>query len=348
VPNPDHGAETSTDTLLVLQSFPVPDPTSNPYVSQLADSLARVPGVRPLLFTWRTALLGRYDVFHAHWPEALIEQRTRWKTHARRLLYLVFLVRLRIRRVPIVRTLHNVEHPRDVGAVVDALLRLTDRWTTLWITLNPVTRVGGRAETALVLHADYRSWFAAYPRQEGVPGRILFFGRVRRYKNVGGLITAFRELADPGLTLHVAGNPSGAELARELHRLSSGDERITIEGRHIDDADLVREVTQAELVVLPYPEMHNSGSVLAALSLDRPVLVPDNEVNRLLRDEVGRHWVQLYPGDLRPEHVRAALEALRADRDPAPPDLRRRSWDDSAVAHVAAYRRAIELRRPRR
>ncbi len=57
------------------------------------------------------------------------------------------------------------------------------------------------------------------------------------------------------------------------------------------DADLVREISMSEMVVLPYRFMHNSGAVLLALSLDRPVLVPDNEVNRLLEIEVGSDWV---------------------------------------------------------
>ena len=333
-------------SLTVLQSFPVPDPTSNPYVSQLADSLARQPGVHPVLFSWRAALMGRPQVFHVHWPEALIERRTWAKTQVRRALYLAFLLKLRLARVPIVRTLHNLERPRDVGPVVDALLRLTERWTTLRIVLNPATPVAGGRPSELILHGDYRGWFARYSRPAPVPGRIVFFGRIRRYKNVPALISAIRSIPDrTDLSLRVAGNPSGPELASDLRARSAGDDRIAIIAHHLDDADLVREVGEAELVVLPYAEMHNSGSVLAALSLDRPVLVPDNEVNRLLRDEVGAHWVRLYPGELRGGHLTATLDALRAEPDAPAPDLHRRDWDDSARAHVRAYRRAIELRR---
>ena len=39
-------------------------------------------------------------------------------------------------------------------------------------------------------------------------------------------------------------------------------------------------------MVLPYRQMHNSGAVLAALSLDRPVLVPATD-QRGLGAEVG-------------------------------------------------------------
>ena len=65
----------------------------------------------------------------------------------------------------------------------------------------------------------------------------------------------------------------------------------------------MREVSESELVVLPYHQMHNSGSVLAALSLDRSVLVPDSEFNRSLAEEVGPGWVVTYDGDLTAESI---------------------------------------------
>ena len=45
----------------VLQSFPAPRPTTNPYIVMLARSLAATPGLAVRTFTWRTALAGRYD-----------------------------------------------------------------------------------------------------------------------------------------------------------------------------------------------------------------------------------------------------------------------------------------------
>jgi beta-1,4-mannosyltransferase len=58
--------------LVVQQSFPRPRPTTNPYLVMLRDAVAAVPGVEVRTFTWRGALLDRYDVFHVHWPEILV------------------------------------------------------------------------------------------------------------------------------------------------------------------------------------------------------------------------------------------------------------------------------------
>ncbi|MBM4515638.1 hypothetical protein GS432_01345 [Rhodococcus hoagii] len=75
------------------------------------------------------------------------------------------------------------------------------------------------------------------------------------------------------------------ELRQTIEAVSQRCERVSSALGFAPDADLVREISMSEMVVLPYRFMHNSGAVLLALSLDRPVLVPDNEVNRCSRSK---------------------------------------------------------------
>jgi beta-1,4-mannosyltransferase len=60
------------NSLAVLQSFPVPRSTTNPYLVQLARRLRGLLGLTAVNFSWREALLGKYDVFHVRWPEILV------------------------------------------------------------------------------------------------------------------------------------------------------------------------------------------------------------------------------------------------------------------------------------
>ncbi|MGO2043998.1 MAG: glycosyl transferase, partial [Cellulosimicrobium funkei] len=103
-----------------------------------------------------------------------------------------------------------------------------------------------------------------------------------------------------------------------------------------------------QLVVLAYRFMHNSGSVLAALSLDRPVLVPRNAVNEALAKEVGDEWVLMFDDRLTGERLVGALAEAAAIPDGARPDLSRREWTDAGAAHARAYRSALAGRRSRR
>lgn len=335
------------ESVCVLESFPPPSHTTNPYITQLRDSIASTPGVELRCWTWRYALLGKYDVFHTHWTEAKLARHGAISTVARRVLFAVFLARLWITRTPIVRTLHNLDLPSGLSVDEIALLRMTERLTVARIVLNEFTPVPTGSLSAVIPHGHYRDWFSHYPEPQRVRGRIVFFGKVRRYKNVEGLARTFSELLDEGeqcYTLHVAGSPSTSVLRESLEELAAADPRISLKLGFVEDCDLVTEVGESELVVLPYHEMHNSGSVLAALSLNRPVLVPDNEFNRRLAAEVGRGWVLTYSDDLTVSDLLQALaESRKLDVD-ARPDLTSREWAQAGKQHLAAFRAALSGR----
>ena len=310
----------------------------------LSTSLQGEPGLEPRFFSWRTGLLGHFDVLHLHWPESRLRGSTRFRTMARQMLFTAILVRVRLLRRPIVRTVHNVELPRGLTLRERRILALCDRWTTLRIRMNEHTPIPVGCPSVTISHGHYRDWFRAFLRAEIVPGRLAFVGLIRRYKGVRLLTDAFHQTlpAHDQLTLHISGHPSSPELAEELRSAERDDGRISLQLERIDDATLVREVSEAELVVLPYPEMHNSGAVLTALSLDRPVLVPDNPVNRRLQAEVGEQWIQCYEAPLTGAELVAALAAVRAIPSSTPrPELDARDWRFGAAQHHAAYLQAL-------
>lgn len=339
--------------LVVQQSFPDPRPTTNPYLIMLRDAIASQPGVDVRTFTWRRALLERYDVFHVHWPEILVSGHSPLKKLVRQALTLGLVLKLRITRTPIVRTAHNLELPTGISRRETALLRLIDRWTTLRIRLNPLTPVPAGSPVETIEHGDYRAWFSRYQRRAAIPGRLAYVGLVRRYKGVDALISAFRAAfrapgTEPQATLTVSGKPSSDDLVQQLQAQASEDERVFLRFAFLTDEELVAAVTEAELIVLPYREMHNSGGALSSLSLNRPVLVPDNDVNRLLAQEVGEVWVQRYQPPLSSDDLERAIAAVRRREPESAPDLSRRGWDETGRRHVLAYRRAIELTGRRR
>lgn len=339
----------------VLASFPEPRPTTNPYIVMLKEAVQARDDVALDTFSWRRALTGSYDVFHAHWPEILVNGHSPLKKAVRQALFVAAMLRWRALGTAIVRTAHNLELPQGITRREQMLLRWFERRTDLRIRLNDVTDVPGEVET--VPHGHYVDWFSTRGDASirPVPGRAVYVGLIRRYKAVDTLVGAWADLPAGAEVerLVVAGAASSDDLLQQVTDAAHGDPRVEIRPGFLTEEALADLVRSATLVVQPAPAMHNSGTVLAALSLGRPVLVPDNEVNRRLAAEVGPGWIHTFAGDLTAADLeRAVREAASTLADPAArPDLSLRDWDRSADGHARAYRRAATLahgRVPRR
>jgi beta-1,4-mannosyltransferase len=334
----------SSEPVLVLQSGGPPHARRNPYITQLLASLPE--SAVPLYFSWRRALVGRYDVLHVHWPDAALGGRTPLRAAVRSALWALVLLRLRWQRRALVRTLHDVEPYEPASWPQRWLLPLFDRWTTMWITLTEHTAPPRPAPVALVRHGHYRDWYADAPREDRIRGRLLHFGLLRRYKGTEALLGVFAQLPDERVTLRIVGYPRDDGVAAAVERARRDDPRVTARLEYVSDAELAREVSRSQLVVLPFDRVTNSGSLILALSLGRPVLVPATPITEEIADEVGSDWVLTYDPPLDPGALTRALAATEAPQHESP-DLSRRDWPAIGNEHAAAFARARDIARRR-
>ena len=331
----------SDERIVVLHSLRPPDGTTK-YVDQIVDGAA--PGVQVRFFTWAMALFSRYDILHVHWPELLIrDSRRPWARMVKRRLLHLLLLRLRLQRIPLVWTAHNLS-PHEAGSAAERRsLRRFSRHVDLTIRLNAVSPVTAGREAVTIPHGHYRWPFAQHPMPEAEPGRILYFGHIRPYKGVDTLLAAFRAIERSDIRLRIVGDPRPGQ-AEHVLEACVRDRRITGTLAFVDDRCLVDEIRRAQLVVLPYRgRMHNSGSLLAALSLGRPVLVPESPSNASLSAEVGPGWVLQHAGHLTREVLEAAIETT-AGGLAGEPRLDGRDWFHVGVLHRSAYRQALRLK----
>lgn len=332
----------------VLQTFGEPRPTTNPYIVMLRDALVAEPSIEHVPFSWRTALTGRYDVLHVHWPDALLAGRHWWTRAGKRAALAGVIARIRWRRIAVVSTVHNVT-PASGPYLDRVLIRALDRQTDVRIHLAAQTPAVDGVPSVLIPHGHYRTWFDGMPRAAAVRGRLGYVGLVKPYKGVQRLVDAFAEASDidSTLTLRIAGKPTDEAVERGLRAASRRLSGLEMTLRYVGEAEFVEAITSSELVVLPYRHMHNSGAALAALSLGRPVLVPDTEITRALATEVGPGWVHRFSGEITAGALLDAVAALRDAPPVAAPDLGGREWQDVGAEHARAYRSAMGHRRDR-
>ena len=322
----------------MLSSEPSPALASNPYVSQLFQSLSGVPGLQVMPMSIGAVLVRRFDVLHVHWPEVLVRKRSRIRSYVAICLFAVLIARIYLADKPVVRTVHNLSPHESLPLASRFLVGLLLRRTTAEIHLSRWTTNHGSAPVRVVVpHGHYRDWYARFPRNASRAGHIAYFGLLRPYKGVGALLEAFGEIESHELTLSVAGRANDPQFLKQLKDRAATDSRVKLTDQFLSDGDLVELVTSAQLVILPYDYLVNSGAALLALSLNRPVLIREGDTADELRAEMGESWIRTFTGRLSSNDVLSALESTNRCGTDDEADLSQRDWNVAAQQHAAVF-----------
>jgi glycosyltransferase involved in cell wall biosynthesis len=168
---------------------------------------------------------------------------------------------------------------------------------------------------------------------------ILQFGLVRPYKGTDVLLEAFRELE--GAELWIVGMPRmPMDELRGLARRAPGTVRFV--DRFVTDPEIPAFMRRADVVVLPYRNIEQSGVLYTALAFGRPLVL--SSVGGF--PEIAEHGAArlVAPGD--PHGLGEALRELLADRSArdALADAATEaaattySWERIGEATIALYR----------
>ena len=159
----------------------------------------------------------------------------------------------------------------------------------------------------LPLGADLAQ-FQFVPRSANGPFRILFVGGVGQRKGVKYLLQAFDRLQGRGVELTIAGPPPA-----DMRPLAPYQNRVRLTGR-LDQAQIVREMQQAHVLVLP-SVFEGFGLVIAeAMATGMPVIASTHSAGPDIIRE-GHDGFVLAPDDV--EGLADRLEQLRSDRNRA-------------------------------
>lgn len=335
-------------------AWPVHSPT-NPYTPLLYSHLG--PDVDVEEFSAKRAIQ-KYSVWHVHWPESLLNIRNPWHAASKLAGFFAALDCLRARGAKLVWTVHNCRpherlHPSMEERFwptfvprVDAIISLSP--TGLAIALDSFPQFRQLPSTVIPL-GHYRSEYPPHDpdarKALGIPSQarvVLFVGAIRPYKNVEGLIRAFRQVKTPQALLYVVGHPNSSGLAEGILREGSSDDRVHLRFEFLPPEDLSAYIGAADVVVLPYREILNSGSALLSLSLNRPVLVPERGAMGELKSDFGEEWVQTYSGDLDGAVLEGALDWALRGRPSVCPMPGKYEWQSIGQETARFYRTVSE------
>jgi len=157
--------------------------------------------------------------------------------------------------------------------------------------------------------------------------KVLFFGLIRPYKNAEQIPTLAKEI--PSMQWRIVGRSLDASLADRIKRDANALDNVKVDIRDetIPNADLQAAIDSADIVVLPYKDILNSGAAILALSLNRPVIAPRKGSLPELQADVGSHWLALYDGNLDKDAFLRCVDTLREKDDEASPKLDKYDWE---------------------
>jgi glycosyltransferase involved in cell wall biosynthesis len=218
-----------------------------------------------------------------------------WWTPALAAKFVLTHLVLRIRRIKSVTFCHNAEpRSRSIStrlitvaglSVSDSLIVQTTR-DAMFIR----NKLGPSKNVEVVGHPAYKptnSFRRAIPRS-GKTTNVLFFGHVRRYKGLETLLEAARSITDPTIKIRIVGESWSRELTSAV--MSAAEfkpAQITYKLDFVSDLEAEEELSESDVVVLPYLSATGSGVLAQAIGLDKPVIVSDiPEFRSVVRDGV--------------------------------------------------------------
>jgi len=191
---------------------------------------------------------------------------------------------------------------------------------------------------------------AAGKSQGGAPGSaapsstVLFLGRLAPYKGIDDFTRAAR-LASESLgdvVFVVAGRPTPGCRVPTSQELANGC-RLTVLARNLSNAELVALVEDSAFVALPYRDATQSGVVLTANALGKPVVatsvgalpeyVGDGDTGLLVPPRDAARLAEAIVGLLSEPQRLARLGQGASRRE-------QRGWDDAAQETVKVYAKA--------
>lgn len=292
---------------------------------------------------WRSC-----DVWHLHHPDTVVFPRSRWQSTAETVLFRLLVSWARLRGIKVVWTVHDLDshdglHPilerwfwRYLLPRLDAYICLTESGRRLASERFPAL---GLLPSFVTPHGDFRD---AYPNNVSkaqaryaldLPSDtpvLLNFGLIRPYKDVPRLIESFRNVSEREITLVIAGRVYDRDVEADIRAQADGAANVRLHLRWISFEDTQLYFAAADLVVLAYRRILNSGTLMLALSFARPVLAPEQGSLLDYQRRFGADWVRLYRHEVDSTELLSAT-AWAKDTQRPPLDWSGLDWD--TIAH---------------
>lgn len=188
------------------------------------------------------------------------------------------------KKVNIVTTIHDVnlhvgEENRIIERINTNLIKKSRKLITLTNSFKEL--IAEQYEKNIddicwIEHANFNYYRPDnFINKNEITKKILFFGRINKYKGISVLLDAMKEIKKKNfdIRLEIVGN--GVFTKEDFGKINELGYQVDVTNRWIMDEEIYKFFIDIDIVVVPYIEASQSGVVMTAYTFGKPVIVTD-------------------------------------------------------------------------
>lgn len=278
----------------------------NPYFELLFGALRNhmhiIEGSRPLILPLTRNIIANpeADILQLDWIYGfyMANRYTKWRiintviTILRTPFFMLDLIIISLLPTSVVWTVHNKRHHEKRYPLIERVINEIAFWSSDRISVKCENARSVLVETyynakeekiSVVPDGNYISSYQNVCNKPSARDSLsiddekfvyLFFGLIRPYKGVPELIDAFDHLQFTDIELWIVGNPYTEEYKEKLAKKVNDKPDIHTEFEFVERDQVQYYMNAADVLVLPYRDILNSGSVHLGLSFALPIISP--------------------------------------------------------------------------
>lgn len=319
--------------MIKVLAFPAyKNKSSNPY-NYLLYSGIEEQDVDVKEFSFSRSLSLNYDLIHIHWPELYLNSNYIIKAIFYSLMLIFCLAYAKTFGKKVIWTVHNLK-PHNIKynrlnklfwrlytPLVDGVISLSKANEKLFFDKFSFKK---SINSTVIHHGLYNDYYEntlsketalKYFSIDNSKKVCLFIGQVKAYKNVEALIKLFNEESKlNNCVLIIAGRFESQKYFEEVSEQAKSNNNIIIHNKFILDSDLQYYFNAADLCVLPFKDIFNSGSALLSASFNTPVIVPYSDNFLEYSSLIGQNSIITYKNTINAELIVKEL-SVEAEMD---------------------------------
>lgn len=302
------------------------------------------------------------DILHLHWLCPYLKGKNIVIKFIYALKFIIDILITKISGVKIVWTIHDhisheAQFPKLEKWVQQNLINLVDRVIVHHSLAKQYFQENytfDKSKIDIIPHGHYREiYHHAIPQLEarkalGIPltGKVyLNLGMLRPYKGLERLLKVWQENPEILQENHllIAGKALDESYLQKLTLLAANTQRVIFYGDFIEDKKIHLFFSAADVVVLPFEKILTSGSLILAMSYNKPIIAPRTDG---IVETLGLADCLLYECQDHQGLVKSLKASTEIDLDKLSDLVRNEcdklSWDDIGIKTHHIYEQLLE------